>query len=354
MVLGEFKLWWREEKFSILLTLFAGILPLLVEWIFRWDGNTTAHCFRCCPSPDPGKHTFSFEITPQANYAIQSIFIFITSFVLIRNRAKTRSELSEHEEQIKQYMARNCRIKMYNCKTLSDAFKIVKGTIGQFYDAWLIVWILWFAYYFGCFLLYSNEATKSAIIFGQVFDFLSSSIMLVVYLILTTATVNVRQRKKNDDGLWYAALAWMCIFTLCLIGIYIEGTNSSDSIIYKNTTPLLSLMLSVFSAISFILVLGKMNSNFLRIPKVFLFGLYFYAIAQAYVPFDGCKELGIAGNVLQIAIPYITLIGKIFVMLTLCWIVAQKRLIFFVIHQSVSIEEAPILLNDLNKEIVKF
>lgn len=337
------KLWWHNEKFNIILTLFAGIFPLVIGWCIQYEDLIHEN-----------KDHLLFEIGPLMNYILQSIFILITLFVLIKNRAKTQKELSESEGQIKQYIAKNCNIKMFNDKTLNETYEVVDGTIKQFYGAWLVVWLLWLIYYIGNFILELSKASESQIIFSRIFDFLSSSVIFVVYFILNNVTVNRQRRLKSDNGFWYSTLAWVCIFTLWLVGVCIEATSPTYSTIYKNSEYLVSLLLSIFSAVSFVLVLGKINSNYLQIPRVFMFGLYVYAIIQAYVPFQNYPELGFASKILQLAIPYVTLTGKIFVMLTLCWIVNQKRFIFFVIHKSVSIEETPVLLNELNKEHVSF
>lgn len=41
-------------------------------------------------------------------------------------------------------------------------------------------------------------------------------------------------------------------------------------------------------------------------------------------------------------------------MLVLCWVVDYERLIFFVIHRGVTIEQTPRLLNELNRNHVFF
>lgn len=106
------------------------------------------------------------------------------------------------------------------------------------------------------------------------------------------------------------------------------------------------------------LLLGKMNSSYLKVPSIFMLLLYVYAVTQLYVPFKD-SDLWMTKNswldtFLNYAIPYITLIGKIFLMLTICWIAVQRRFIFFVIHRSTTIDKIDDLISELNKENVSF
>lgn len=94
-----------------------------------------------------------------------------------------------------------------------------------------------------------------------------------------------------------------------------------------------------------------------------MWGLYFYAAIQAYTPLlessydtpflSGVYDAHII-KVIIAMLPYITLLGKVFLMLVLCWVVDYKRLIFFVIHRSVTIDQTPRLLNELNRNHVSF
>lgn len=336
--------WWRKDKLNIILTVSVGLLPIIMEWGIKFLNSPIRQgFFHILWSLYTG-----IKIDSSANYFIQTVFIIVTLYVLISNRRKAFADLSESECQIKQYIARNCNIKIYK-DTLDQCYAIVKGTVRQFYFVWLIVWFIWLIYYLGNLLLV--KLCEPIQIYSQTFDFLNSSAMFVIYLILTNVTVNLKKRLKNDNSFWYGFFVWVAVLTIWIISICIAETGCIEA---KEAYHFASILLSLFSSMSFVLVLGKINSNYLQIPRIFLFGLYTYAIIQAYVPFVEYEKYPEIMKFLSSTIAYVTIIGKICLMLTLCWIVNQKRLIFFVIHKSVSIDEAPKWLNDLNKEPVSF
>lgn len=406
MISENWKIWWKTERTNILITTGAGALPILVEWLFNWISSSGS---------SKGDLIHALSIGELSNCIIQSLFIAITLFVLVRNREHTYNDLSGSANYIKLYLERNCGIKRYTDSTIDQSFYVVECTIMQFYYGWILVWILWLVYYLGDGVFVLAGASSDARIFKQVFDFLNSTAIFAIYLILSSVTVNIRRRAKNHSGILRGALIWVFIFTLWLAGVCLESRNPSDldrnvvhietcvpseSIVktaadsvkevhgcapevtvasncstngflsdslaeppktavgftFPSVDMMVDLLLSIFSTISFLLVLGKLNSNYMQIPGPMLYGLYFYAIVQAYVPFcDNIEGHSLAiSQLLSGAMPYITLAGKVILMLTLMWIANQRRLIFFVIKKSISIDESPIMLSELNKGAVTF
>lgn len=150
----------------------------------------------------------------------------------------------------------------------------------------------------------------------------------------------------------YLMIMLTVLFIVGLIheSIYINIPSNSDG----TTLPpnIVSISLSIFSAGTFVLMLGKINSNYMRIPNAFLMIMYLYAIIQCYIPFKGSNELPL--QIFNVAVPYITLMGKVFVLLSLCWITYKKRLIFFVIHRSTAIDNIPRMLSELNQDLAEY
>lgn len=325
--------WIKKDKFNILLTLFAAILPLGTSWL-----QNQYHT------------SLSLVIEPYENYLIHAIFIFCTLLVLIRNFWSMHVELTENGDKIKSYIAKYCNIKIF-CKELESSFDVVVGTVRQFYVAWIVIWLLWLTYYLGNLLLEVNHTEFSA--FSNTLDFLTSTIIFAVYIILTNVTVNVRKRLRMGITYYYGIVLWVIILVLWTVGIISSNINTYDALFVNSNDAekLVSLLLSLYSTITFTLVLGKINSNYLQIPKLFLWMLYLYAIIQAYHPFiSNDYYIGIVGTMLSVIFPYVTLLGKFFLVLTLCWIANKRRFLFFVIQKSVSIDETPVLLGNLNKE----
>ena len=345
------KAFFEKQKNNIIITLIGGLVPFLINAIYDVVKENYIS--------DSSTKKFNWEITPYTNFVLQSIFILITLFVLLQVRNFVVNDIKKSKEQIKQYIKKNCKLKIYDReRTTESAFNTVKETVSQFFFVWIIVWIMWLIFYGGGFFIYSlqlsDHSFKADMVlktFQQTFDFLNSTAMFAIYIILTSVTVNRKERTENDYTYWEAFLVWIVLFIVFLAGVIIENVNNKHFL-----AEFLPFYLSIFSTVTFVLVLGKMNSTYLQIPAFFMFILYIYALIQLIIPFSELKDL--EKNQLFISIkyiiPYLTLLGKIILMLTICWIAVQRRFIFFVIHRSITIDQTEELLSELNKENVSF
>lgn len=186
--------------------------------------------------------------------------------------------------------------------------------------------------------------------------------MFGVYNIIGNASISMEKRLNSFTSYWFSLFGWFILFICCIVGILIDVNNPYTTIGLRAHTCVIVLN-AMFSIITMVLVLGKLNSVYLQIPRLFMWGLYFYAAIQAYTPLlessydtpflSGVYDAHII-KVIIAMLPYITLLGKVFLMLVLCWVVDYKRLIFFVIHRSVTIDQTPRLLNELNRNHVSF
>lgn len=362
------KIFFKAQTSNILVTIIGGLVPLFINEIWKqWNND---------------KH-ISFFLSDKDNYMLQSIFIIITVYVLIKIRKRIMFNIEDSEEQIKQYMKKNCGLKIYDRETTIDtAFKTVRGTASQFFYAWLIVWVVWLICYVGELIMsycieqpspiceycgaeliasvcsscanytWQGVGCKMAITtYEQICDFLNSSAMFAIYIILSSVTVNYKKRIKNDYTYLESIFIWTILLIIFISGIIIENCNP-QSVMAR----MMPFYISIVSTITFVLMLGKLNSSYLKIPSFFMFVLYIYAIIQAYIPFKGVVDnsnLWI-NQYLIYFIPYITLSGKIILMLTICWIAVQRRFIFYIIHRSTTIDRTEELLSELNKEQVSF
>lgn len=350
--------WLWSERYQISVTVFAAMLPAIATklWDFSNDGKCScchvSHAVETCNSMD-----FCY------NYLFQAIFIFVTLFVLVYNKRNTDKTLRDNKELIANYIERNTNKCIKRCDEKYFAFKVVSAITRQFYIMWIVVWLLWLVYYVGMFAIcvapqietpYIGRHELTYSVFEQVFDFLSTAAMFGIYLILNNVTTQFEKRSQKNYGLWNSLLFLVLLFAIWLSLLLIESSFVVERFQYS------TLFVSVFSTITFVLILGKLNSNYLQIPPLFLLVMYLYAIIQAYVPFktpghDVCHlNLKYIPDVISYIFPYVTLIGKLFVMLTLCWIVDKKRLIFFIIHKSAALDETPVLLDKLDNEPVEF
>lgn len=337
--------WLFNQRYQISVTIFAALLPTIISALARIFGadHKGCCCFGYSDSGNDGIHCIFMTY----NSAFQAIFIFVALLLLINNMWRTNNMLKSNKELIANYIERNTNRRIRNCNEKNEAFEIVSDITKQFYIMWIVVWLLWLVYYTGdAFVNPITDCGKNqkpetnVIIFHQVFDFLSTVAMFVIYLILNNVTTKIKQRTQ-DYGIWHGLLILILAFSVWISLILKMDVNAADPQLH-------SLFMAVFSSMSFVLVLGKLNSNYLQVPPLFLLGMYFYAIAQAFIPFKNNN------NLIQAVLPYATFIGKIAVILTLCWIVDKKRLIFFIIHKSAALDETPVLLDELDSEPVEF
>lgn len=339
--------WYKEDKYQIRWTVAGAVLSTVLALI--------------CENPSifNGKLTdFNWGLSRPIEYGIQSLFIIIAIFVVLTNMWTTAKDL-KNKNHIISYMIDNCNIKVFRKEDNDRRYHVVRQTIFVFYYLWLIVWGLWLFYYLGNFLFaiafpgkdYNNVSVVLArTIFCQVFDFLNSTAFWGIYLILTDITVDRKRRGGEASGLWVGAIVMIILTILFVVGLIHEAIYFMihNDLVQMNLPPnIVSISLSAFSAVTFVLMLGKINSNYMRIPNAFLMIMYLYAICQCYIPF-------IKGDSLTKVLPYITLTGKVFVLLSLCWITYQKRLIFFVIHRSTAIDNIPRMLSELNQDIAEY
>lgn len=341
-MLDNIKSFCKAQASNIIVTLIGGLIPVIFQFIFSPKEGSGESC-KC-----------GFWALESLNYGFQSIFIFTSLYVLIKIRKNIIHDIRDSECQIQQYMMKHCGLKIYDRNTVKSAFHTVQETASQFFYAWLAVWMIWLISYAGEFCINFCIGNSNTIIkiYGQIFDFLNSTALFIVYIILTSVTVNHKRRSKNDYAYLESILVWTLLFILFLVGIIVEAHGGNTRI-----TSVLPFYTSVVSAVTFIIVLSKLSSVYLQIPSFFMFSLYLYAIIQLYLPFSDFKLQGCLTwtNVyLQGLFSYITLFGKVMLMLTLCWIAVRRRFIFYVIHRSTMIDRADELLSELNKEKVSF
>lgn len=357
------KIFIKDQTANIILTILGGIIPIIISnSISLFSSNDSKNINITISVPhDTSQEVDSLlsllvnDIKLQ-NYMFQSFLILITLFVLIRIQKFVVNDVNKSQKQIKRYILKNCGLKIYDReKNAESAFQIVKKSVSQFFNTWLLVWMMWLVYYGGAVLIYSNTCSCNKImldIYQQIFDFLNSTALFAIYIILNSVTVNSKERTHKD----YYYLDFILVWTVLLI-VFIAGVLIEIHAPHNLLAGIMPFYVSAFSTITFVLVLGKMNSSYLKIPQFFMLILYIYAITQLYVPLIGCDKLSDQfwfKNFLGKSLPYVTLFGKLFLMLTICWIAVQRRFIFFVIHRSTTIDKIDDLMSELNKENVSF
>lgn len=344
--LRNFFLWIKQEKYSVAVTVLAAVIPPLFSWSVDIFNSSFLKTIR--------ERFLSGDLLM---YFTECVFILVTLYFLFDYRSRILDDLALGRAHIIKYINKNSYRKLRSGKEGENNYRFVKKAVHRFYSAWIVVWLIWLAYYLGNYLmlLMASPDYIGRVIYGHCFDFFASTAVLFIYIILNNLTVNIDKPRWNDDSRqWYGLFIWVFLFVICLVLFIMEGYygNTPKGKDYQN---ICALLLSIISSVVFVLVLGKINSHYLRIPRLFMFVVYVYAIIQSYIPFQRIVCIGqISHNALYYTIPFFTLVGKIFLMLILCWVVNKKRLIFFFIHRSNAMFMTDDLLAELDQEPVNF
>lgn len=178
--------------------------------------------------------------------------------------------------------------------------------------------------------------------------------MFCVYLILNDVTVDISNRcGEHYPNLYWSTVGIGFLFIVCL-AFYITYLSNPLCSVFQLYV---KVILSAFGCISFVLVLGKLNSIYLNIPRLFMFPLYIYAVAQAYsfFFFNGKIEeyektpYYSLINVIHVIYPWILSIGKVILLITLSWILYKQRLIYYIVHRSLSMTRIRGQLMEFNR-----
>ena len=314
------------------------------------------------------------------------------------------------------YIQEKCNLIDQSVQNVNTSLHVVEKTVTQFYYTWIILWTVFFIYY-SCSLGFhifdkvgfcSFDANKKILIqngFNNFFNYLSSTIMLILFIILNSVTVSLKNR-RNRNGLVSSVM--FIVFFGCIILFPTLYSFSLYSLSYLKLQLFISFILGLYSAFAFVLVLGKLNTN-LQIPRFIFYWLYIYALTQTFqflfTAYPGLEHIAYSCNncrcvgpeshiyncdssiiqflfaaypglehivyscnnyryvgpeshiyncdssiisqftnylkIFNIIFQYITLIGKIFLSLTLLWIAYESRLVYHVIHQSQTITDMP-------------
>lgn len=344
----EFKSWLRKEKLNISLAIFCALIPCFQDAIasiisiFQIDNN----------DGEVQNVVLSFS-----QFFIAAIGLLVVSF---RYRPTAIEEVSKRYA-LQDYIEDVCRIKQNKNNDSGNAYKVVKSIVRQFYNSWIIIWVIWLLY-FGAEIWFGLVSTPSNSnqwlaknIFGvlSLLDFLSSSALFGMYIILNHITVDIARRtEKHYSDVYWAVIALVFLFFIGMVLylLYLFGPPNKD--VYGLY---IRVLLSVFGALSFVLVLGRLNNNYLNVPSAFIMILYVYAIAQAYsYLYIGHENIIIPKYAfitrgIDYIFPLILTSGKVVLLMTLSWVLDEKRLIFYIVHKSLSITQMKGQLKEFNR-----
>lgn len=346
----EFKSWFHKDWLNIFLTIFCALIPFLPSFVM--------YVFSILETGN-SKGSIHNVAVSCCQFAIAAIGLLIVSF---RYKPTALLEVSKGNS-LQDYIEDVCRIKQTKNNDSSIACEVVRRIVKQFYNAWIIIWVIWLLY-FGVemlfyFLLDQEDyhwlkMNISGILF--LLDFLSSFVLFCVYIILNHITVDIgRRTEKHYSDVYWAAIAFALLFFAGLVLFIFHLFSLSDKDVYGLY---IKVLLSVIGAFSFVLFLGRLNSDYLNVPPAFILILYVYAVAQAY------SYLFIEnGNLvtdkytsfidsINYVFPWILTLGKVVLLMALSWVLDKNRLIFYIVHKSLSITQMKGQLKEFNRYLM--
>lgn len=308
---------------------------------------------------------------PRFINGMQLIVIICTLFVIYRIR---RSMLVTKEKELRlfAYIREQCNLRDQSTRNVKRTLNVVKETMSQFYKLWISLWVIFFLYYSGSLgfslldlvqFTFFEEAMREILknVFSNTFNFFSSTVMLGLFVVLNSVTVSNNERKTGTYG--KLSVAFIIAIFGCAILIPTYYSLCLREISYFKLQLIVSLILGIYSALSFVLFLGKLNTN-LQIPRFMFYWLYIYALVQmleflltsrygiSSTHINCCvlvSELSSYLEVVYVVFLYVTFVGKIFLSLTILWIVYDAKFINYVLRQSQAITELPYRMSIFRK-----
>lgn len=345
----ELKFWFYNDQKNILLTLITAVISVIPGCIRLFIDSF-------------GKPEFNYGLWFSLGQFLVSLVGL--SLVALRYRPQALDNVADRLN-LQDYIEECCNIKQTKIRDSASAYRVVRKTVNQFYLAWILVWLVWSIQYGLDIYLYAMDRSCISEYFNNLkylLDFLSSSFMFAVYFILNDITVDISNRAETGySNLYYAVVSCIFIFFIGLIFLMTHSANSYDSSFDKYEL-YTRILLSFFGTISFVFVLGKLNSNFLAVPRLLMILLYIYAISQSFAIFysnDVCPHKFHHGSympiveVVRLFMPWIISLGKIALLILLSWILYKRRLIFYIIHKSVLMTETPRMTREFNRYMNK-
>lgn len=358
-MLTRIRKWINRHSNVLIVTIpvILSILGLLGKTIVWWI------------DPSPQKEEFlkmikDIVLSVNVIHGLQIILIFCTFWVLLRIHGWIM--VNEKEKMwLKIYLRRYSTKIDKSVDAIEETTRSVCSTCNLFYFMWLVIWMLFLCYYVTSLFygfLFNRVHVADIFNYIQMKDFIhnllnfgSSAAMYSLYIILNNITTRKRFRSEENSHKFERSIILLIILFFIVIIASIYGTMLGRPL-YGKYQFVLSLCLAGFSTLSFILLLGKLNSNYLMVPNALLYGLYLYAMAQMFTPFmdifvsvpfeTGVVELYVEPNAvvndyLLSVFHYITFFGKMVLTFTIIWIAREYRLMFFVLHKSLSREQTP-------------
>lgn len=348
----DLKKWFFSDIYGILLTLLCAVISILPSIV------KLVYCLFGYEGIGQGRN---YDEGIWLAYSQVLISIIGWGIIVFIYKPEALDEVSD-KRSVVDYMEEKCQIKQTAVYDSDVAYNVVRSTIKQFYGAWFAIWLIWILYYGLGIVLSNEEISKNGNMMRYLsqieyfLDFCSSTAMYCAYIILNDITVDISSR-DDKEGRHYS-----CLFrtiTLCVIILFacilLQTLYLLEPGTYGNFNIYTRFILSFFGTISFVMVLGKLNSYHLNIPSWLIMPLYVYAVSQAFSMFVlpvSEKEfilMNDLANAMSSCLLWIAFLGKVVLLIVLSWVLYRKRLIFYIVQSSISITSRKANIQEFNR-----
>lgn len=359
----EFYAWLRRDKFSIALSIFCAILPLLSG--INIDAKSEFIQFLW-------KHTTAI---------INILFLLVTLIALtgtrfLINRDKKKS--GELFAYVKLHFGENCLL--FNMGE-HKLFRQMSAGVSQFYYSWLLVWGIWLSLYTANFIfdIYTENTLLSSLekyslvqsknFVENFLNLANSVVFFFIYLIITISTIDAKSIESRQRALHIGVilLLFMAIFIFFIEFFSLPMPCCN----YFQVQFWIRLLVGIIAIVAMVSVIGRLDSSYLGIPQWLIIVLYLYAGIQAFYPLlyvvkcDVDKILweciswdtyltakcNIAGTgILQSFVSTISILGKFCLFLMIRWIATQKRFLFYLLQKANSKSESVAMWREFYKK----
>lgn len=288
--------WLKQNRFKLIFSLLLVIIPMFSEFDigFLKPSNTSNRGL-----------AWLWEQIYYNPYQITNIVIIFATFLFLSRSTTLMERENDKKEVIHEYVSKmfgeNCTLAQ---NTPSDLYNRLRIGVEQFYFSWLAVWVVWLLLYILklVFAVYkynvysyvsvidlsSAGSFRVECLLENCLNLTNSFILLFIYLVITTSTVNVGNLSNTSLNGRKMMHTGVCAFILMGFGCFMTDVFSLSSEVspnlYNEVQFFLRLLIGVVGTISLMAVLGRLNTNFLNIPQWMMFGLYFYAAVQMFYP----------------------------------------------------------------------
>lgn len=364
--------WAQTNRYFIYLSIFCAFVPLITEQLMGWIKGQPVS--QAVPSPHVSLEISYLISMLEHQIPFQFVNILFITFALYKlARMKfLQVEAPEKEKKLHEYvtnlfgenstLARN---------TPGDLFKRINTGIKQFYYSWVIVWVIWLIMYIiksvYTFYLINQELYNKFLYTGcsdgqmlfrienfleNNLNMLGSFVLFFIYMDITVSTVHVGTLTGKGRGNLQIGVFFMILIgtTFGLIDLF-SIVGCAD---YDRTQFFLRLFIGVIASMSIIMVLGRLNTSYLKIPQFLMMCLYLYATVQMLYPLvyttsSGHFYVEFVTSTVTIVLNLLVFCGKVTLLLVLLWIARNNRFMFFLLHKANSLSDSTFMIRRFNK-----